>query len=91
MRLIMFALVGLAPMWLQPALACSGPELSGKIKTLAETATAGYAKDPAGDEARKARVQTIIDRYRSLKSSTNGSAIIDTTCREYDELIAVYR
>jgi hypothetical protein len=89
MRLITFVLVGLV--WLRPALACSGPELADKIKKLAEATTAGYAKDPAGDEARKARVQTIIDRYRPLKSSTNGSAIIDTTCREYDELIAVYR
>ena len=91
MRLIIVVLVGIVPMWLQPALACTGPELADKMRTFSDATKAGYAKDPAGDESRKARVQTIIDRYRPLKHSTNGPAIIDAICREYDELIAVYR
>jgi hypothetical protein len=90
MRLVI-VLAGIVTMWLHPTLACSGPELAGKVKKLSEVTTAAFAKDPSGDETRRARVQAIIDRYRPLKHSTNGPAIIDATCREYDELISVYQ
>jgi hypothetical protein len=88
---VIIVMAGLVTMWLHPALACSGPELAGKVRKLSEVTTAAFAKDPSGDETRRARVQAIIDRYRPMKQSTNGSAIIDATCREYDELISVYQ
>ena len=84
-------LAGLATMWLQPALACSGPDLADKVKRLTEVSMAAYMKGPSGDEARKARVLAIVDRYRSLKDGANGPAVMDAMCREYDELISVYQ
>jgi hypothetical protein len=33
----------------------------------------------------------VIGRYSGLKSSANGSYITVTLCKEYDELLAIYK
>ena len=91
MRLATVVLIGLVITGPAPALACSAPELAEKMKAFAASTAAAFAKDPNGDEARKARVQAIIERYRPSKLGSNGAAIIDAVCREYDELIAIYQ
>jgi hypothetical protein len=72
----------------QPVLACSSAELTDKIRMFGEATKAAFARDPGGDEARKAQVMTITGRYSGLKP---GPGVIDAICRQYDELLAVYR
>jgi hypothetical protein len=74
-----------------PAYSCSPAELTQKQKAFAEAAKAAYQRDPGGDEARQAKVKQVIERYSGLKSSTNGSYIIDMICKENDELLAIYK
>jgi hypothetical protein len=69
-------------------LACSSAELTDKIRMFGEATEAAFARDPGADEARKAQVQTITSRYSGLKSAPG---VIDAICREYDELLAVYK
>lgn len=50
-----------------------------------------FARDPGGDAARQAKVKLVIERCNGLKDSTNGNYIIDMTCKENDELLAIYK
>ena len=74
-----------------PAYACSPADLIQKQKAFGDAAKAAFARDPAGDTARKAQVQTVIARYSDLKAGINGSYIIDMLCKENDELLAIYK
>jgi uncharacterized membrane protein YeiH len=76
---------------IQHALACSGAELTQKMKLYSDAVKVAYAKDPGSDQARQAQVQAIIARYSDLKKSINGAYIIDMLCKENDELLAVYK
>jgi hypothetical protein len=73
------------------AYCCSPAEMVQKQKAFGEATKAAFARDPAGDEARKAKAMLVIERYRDLKNSTNGSYIIDQICKEHDELLAIYK
>ena len=66
-------------------------ELGEKQKAFAVAAKAAYQRDPGGDDARQAKVKQVIERYSALKNSTNGRYIIDTICKENDELLAIYK
>jgi hypothetical protein len=83
----------LAAMTMQASAAycCSPAELVQKQKAFGEATKAAFARDPDGDAARQAKVKLVIDRYKDLKNSTNGSFIIDMICKENDELLAVYQ
>jgi hypothetical protein len=74
-----------------PALACSSTDLTQKQKAYADAVKAAYARDPGGDAARRTKLEAVIARYADLKSSTNGSYIIDMLCKENDELLAIYK
>jgi len=85
-------LIAAAALAAKPALACSAVELQQKQKAYGEAAKAAFARDPAGDAARQLKAQDVIARYvASLKGVSHGSAIIDTICRENDELLAIYK
>jgi hypothetical protein len=74
------------------ALACSANALQQKQKAYSEAVKTAFARDPAGDAARRAKVQDVVAHYvASLKNVTHGSTIIDTMCRENDELLAIYQ
>ena len=74
-----------------PAHACGPTDLIQKQKAFGDAAKAAFARDPAGDTARKAQVQTVIARYSDLKAGIHGSYIIDMLCKENDELLAIYK
>jgi hypothetical protein len=74
-----------------PALACSPGELTQKQKAYGDAVKAAFARDPGGDDARKAKMMTVIDRYRGLSASMNGGYLIDMMCKENDELLAIYK
>ena len=74
-----------------PALACSPAELVQKQKAYADAVKVAFNRDPGGDEARQAKARQIIERYSTLKNSTNGGYIIDQICKENDELLAIYK
>ena len=74
-----------------PALACSPGELTQKQKAYGDAVKVAFDRDPAGDDARKAKVMAVIDRYRGLSASMNGGYLIDMMCRENDELLAIYK
>ena len=88
-----FACIWLAGMVMVagPALGCSPGELSQKQKAYGDAVKVAFDRDPAGDEARKAKAMAVIDRYSGLKPGINGGYIIDMLCKENDELIAVYK
>ena len=83
------ALAGMA-IEINAAYCCSPAELAQKQKAFAAATKAAFDRDPGGDAARQAKVKLVIERYSSLKSSSNGSYIIDMMCKENDELLAVY-
>jgi hypothetical protein len=91
MKRLVLALVPALLLFAQPSHACSAPELVQKIKTYGDAVKAAFTRDQPGDAARQAKAMTVIERYRDLKKSTNGTFIIDMTCQEYDELLALYR
>jgi hypothetical protein len=72
------------------AYCCSPAQLAQKQKAFAEATKAAFDRDPGGDAARQAKVKFVIERYSGLKSSSNGSYIIDMMCKENDELRAIY-
>jgi hypothetical protein len=74
-----------------PALACSPGELVQKQKAYGDAVKAAFDRDPAGDDARKAKAMTVIERYSGLKPGFNGGYIIDMLCKENDELLAIYK
>jgi hypothetical protein len=74
-----------------PALACSPGELTQKQKAYGDAVKAAFDRDPAGDEARKAKAMTVIERYSGLKPGFNGGYIIDMLCKENDELLTIYK
>jgi hypothetical protein len=92
-RVGIFSLAAVAAVMLGASAAhcCSPTELTQKQKAFAEAAKAAFARDPAGDDARQAKVKLVIERYNGLKNSTNGSTIIDMICKENDELLAIYK
>jgi hypothetical protein len=71
--------------------ACSGSELANKMNAVTQASMAAFANHPGEDTARQDRVQAIISRYAGLKNEAGGAAALDTLCREYDELLAVYK
>ncbi|MBV8925926.1 MAG: hypothetical protein JOZ74_11215 [Bradyrhizobium sp.] len=73
------------------AYCCSPAEMVQKQKAFAQATKAAFDRDPGGDAARQAKVRLVIARYSELKNSTNGSYIIDMTCKENDELLAIYK
>jgi hypothetical protein len=85
-----FLMAGLL-MGANPTLACSTADLTQKQKAYADAVKAAYARDPAGDAARRAKLEAVVARYAELKNSTNGSHIIDMLCKENDELLAIYK
>jgi hypothetical protein len=85
-----FLMAGLL-MGANPAFACSSTDLTQKQKAYADAVKAAYARDPGGDAARRTKLEAVIARYADLKSSTNGSYIIDMLCKENDELLAIYK
>jgi hypothetical protein len=75
-----------------PALACSPTELVAKQKAYSDAVKTAFARDPAGDDARKARALALIARYGEVAKSAGPSGnAIDLMCRENDELAAIYR
>jgi hypothetical protein len=86
-----FVLLASTVMAASPALACSPAELVQKQKAYGDAVKVAFDRDPAGDDARKAKAMTVIDRYSGLKASTNGGYIIDMLCKENDELLAIYK
>ena len=74
-----------------PAYCCSPAELIAKQKAFATATKAAFDRDPSGDAARQEKVRAVIERYKDLKNSTNGSYIIDQICKEHDELLAIYK
>jgi hypothetical protein len=74
-----------------PAYGCSPAELVQKQKAFAAAAKSAFERDPGGDAARQEKAKLVIDRYRGLKTSTNGSYLIDMICKENDELLAIYK
>jgi hypothetical protein len=77
--------------WCGLAHACSGPELANKMNAVTAASMAAFANRPEEDTARQNRVQEIIGRYATPKNEAGGAAALDTLCREYDELLAVYK
>jgi hypothetical protein len=75
----------------EAALACSPAELVQKQKAYGDAVKAAFARDPAGDPARQARMQAVVARYGELVKSTNGAYLIDMMCRENEELLAIYK
>lgn len=73
------------------AYCCSPAELVQKQKAFAKATKAAYDRDPGGDAARQEKSKLVIDRYKNLKDSRNGNYIIDMTCKENDELLAIYK
>jgi hypothetical protein len=74
-----------------PALACSPGELTQKQKAYGDAVKVAFDRDPAGDDARKAKAMAVIERYSSPKPGINGGYIIDMLCKENDELLAIYK
>ena len=75
-----------------PAWCCSTTELQQKQRAFGDATKAAFQRDPDGDAARRAKVEEVTARYsNSLKNAANGSRIIDTLCRENDELLAIYK
>jgi hypothetical protein len=72
------------------AYCCSPAELVQKQRAFANATKAAFERDPGGDATRQAKVKLVIERYSGLKSSSNGSYIIDMTCKENDELLVIY-
>jgi hypothetical protein len=89
-RLMLVAAAGLL-LSAGSALACSPAELVQKQKAFAEATKAAYARDPAGDEARRARMQAVIARYADLQNSRDGGYVIKMICKEHDELLEIYK
>ena len=74
-----------------PAYCCSPIELVQKQKAFAAATKEAFDRDPGGDAARQEKVRTVIERYKDVKNSSNGSYIIDMICKENDELLAIYK
>jgi len=92
MKSLTAVLVAAATLAASEALGCSATALQAKQKAYSEAVKTAFARDPAGDAARRAKVQDVIARYvAALKSETHGSTIIDTMCRENEELLAIYQ
>jgi hypothetical protein len=62
-----------------------------KMNAVTQGSMAAFANHPGEDAARQNRVQEIIGRYAGLKNEAGGAAALDALCREYDELLAVYK
>ena len=73
-----------------PALACSPGELVQKQKAYSDAVKVAFARDPGGDDARKAQALAVIGRYSGLKPGPGGY-VIDLLCKENDELLAIYK
>jgi hypothetical protein len=69
-----------------PGVACSPAELIQKQKAYSDAVKAAFERDQAGDQARQARMQAVIDQYKDLRKSTNGPDIIDMLCKAVDDL-----
>ena len=87
-----FILVAATTFAANSALACSAAELQQKQKAYGDAVKVAFARDPSGDAARRQKAEGVIARYAaSLKGVSHGATIIDTICRENEELLAIYK
>lgn len=74
----------------QTAAACSPVDYASKAGAFSLATKAAFERDPDGDPARQARVREITERYTPLAQKAGANAF-DVLCKEYDELLAVYK
>ena len=80
-----------ALIFVQPALACSPNDLIDKQKKVADASALAHKISPGSDAIRGAAVKEIESHYADLSSIRDKQVLLDTACRQYDELLAVYK